>query len=242
MKRGLAASLVFHVLMLVLLGTIAAVFDRWQPPREAPEPGGVEIALGAQHDGGAPEPTPAPPAPPPPDSEPAPEAAPPPPPPPPAPPPAPDGQPRPPQPPSPPAPPPPPPPPPPAAPKPTEPPPPASPPPATRPPTVNPGPIGLRPEDFVDQAATPARADARNFPPIYPVDAYRRGEQGSVRLRIHVAADGHVTAIDVLASSGYAGLDNEARKAIFTWRFQPGRRDDGTPTPSTVDKIIEFQR
>ena len=59
---------------------------------------------------------------------------------------------------------------------------------------------------------------------------------------IHVAADGHVTAIDVLASSGYADLDNEARKAIFTWRFQPGRRSDGTPMASTVEKIIEFQR
>ena len=115
-------------------------------------------------------------------------------------------------------------------------------PPASRPPNVNPGRLGLRPEDFADRAAIPAREDARNFPPIYPAEAYRRGEQGSVRLRIHVAADGHVTAVEVIASSGYADLDNEARKAIFTWRFQPGRRDDGTPTASTVDKIIEFQR
>ena len=73
MKRGLAASLLFHGLILGLLGTIAALVDRWQPPQDAPEPAGIEIALGEQHDGSMPEPAPALPPPPPPDAEPAPE-------------------------------------------------------------------------------------------------------------------------------------------------------------------------
>ena len=63
MRRGLAASLLFHAVILALLGSIAAMVDRWEGPQDAPEPAGIEIALGDQHDGSMPEPAPAPPPP-----------------------------------------------------------------------------------------------------------------------------------------------------------------------------------
>jgi protein TonB len=100
----------------------------------------------------------------------------------------------------------------------------------------------LRPEDFEAKAVVPAEAEGNNFPPIYPPEAFRRREQGSVTLRIHVAADGHVTAVDVAESSGYPVLDSEARKAVFAWRYKPAQGADGRAVGSVVDLIIEFRR
>jgi TonB family protein len=100
----------------------------------------------------------------------------------------------------------------------------------------------LRPEDFVEQAVVPAQADHNNLPPIYPPEAYDRRQQGSVTLRIHVAADGHVTAVDLAESSGYPLLDNAARTAVFVWHYKPGQGADGNPAPSVVDFIFEFKR
>ena len=43
MRRGLLASILGHVLLLVVIGVIAAVVDRWQPPPDAVEPAGIEM-------------------------------------------------------------------------------------------------------------------------------------------------------------------------------------------------------
>ena len=94
----------------------------------------------------------------------------------------------------------------------------------------------------MEQAVVPAQADNNNYPPIYPPEAFNRRQQGSVTLRIHVAADGHVASVDVAESSGYPLLDNEARKAVFAWHYKPGQGADGSPVPSAVSLIIEFKR
>jgi protein TonB len=81
----------------------------------------------------------------------------------------------------------------------------------------------------------------RNRPPAYPMDAAMRGEEGEVRVAIHVAANGSVSGADVMSSSGSASLDNAAVAAVKRWRFHPALKD-GQPVPFDVSFIFNFRR
>ncbi len=87
----------------------------------------------------------------------------------------------------------------------------------------------------------PAALDkaVQNVPPGYPRRAVRRGEQGSVILRVHVAADGSAAAVDIFRTSGYTLLDSAARRAVARWHFVPANRA-GFPVPSTMLVKIRF--
>ncbi len=91
----------------------------------------------------------------------------------------------------------------------------------------------------VDAGIVEAQSDPGNRPPPYPADAYRRHEQGSVGLRIHIGTDGKVTQIETLESSGYSDLDRAARDAAMRWRFIPQLRD-GEAVPSVRDQRFDF--
>lgn len=75
-------------------------------------------------------------------------------------------------------------------------------------------------------ASIPASYAASNRKPDYPMLARRSEEQGTVVLRILVQADGSAGKVLVKQSSGYPLLDDSARSAVETWRFQPASRDD----------------
>lgn len=75
--------------------------------------------------------------------------------------------------------------------------------------------------------------------PRYPRDAYRRGESGTVLLRVHVGADGEPRGIDLVASSGSRSLDRAAVDAVERWRFAPAMRGE-TPVEGSVQVPIEF--
>lgn len=75
--------------------------------------------------------------------------------------------------------------------------------------------------------------------PRYPRDAYRRGEAGTVLLRVHVGADGEPRNIDLVNSSGSRSLDRAAVDAVRRWRFAPAMRGE-TPVDGTVQVPIEF--
>jgi protein TonB len=92
-----------------------------------------------------------------------------------------------------------------------------------------------------DKVVTQARPGEGNLPPLYPPGSERRGEQGTVVLRIRVDALGHATQVDVIESSGYPALDAAARARLATWRFRPGQREDGTPAPDVIEIGINFQ-
>ncbi len=77
-------------------------------------------------------------------------------------------------------------------------------------------------------------------PPAYPDEARRRGWQGRVVLRAHVSAEGTVTAVEVVESSGYAVLDAAAAAAVRGWIFYPARRGEMAVT-STVRIPVEFE-
>ncbi|TCZ65366.1 energy transducer TonB [Roseicella aquatilis] len=79
----------------------------------------------------------------------------------------------------------------------------------------------------------------RNPEPEYPLDSRRRGEQGTVRVLIRVAETGAPTGVEVLESSGFAALDDSARRAALRSRFAPATRD-GVPIPGTIRTAYHF--
>lgn len=61
--------------------------------------------------------------------------------------------------------------------------------------------------------------------PLYPADAQRIRQQGTVTLRVTVESDGSPSDIEVEQSSGSRSLDRAARQALRRWRFQPAYRN-----------------
>lgn len=77
-------------------------------------------------------------------------------------------------------------------------------------------------------------------PPTYPQTAIERRWEGTVLLRLHVTAEGHVGQIAILDSSGYDVLDGAAVHAVRAWRFVPAIRD-GRPVASSVRLPVRFE-
>jgi len=92
-----------------------------------------------------------------------------------------------------------------------------------------------------DRTVAPAQPGKGNLQPAYPSEAERRHEEGTVLLRIHIDAEGHATAVDVIESSGYPLLDGAARARLLTWHFQPARRQDGSAAPDIIEIGFNFQ-
>jgi protein TonB len=74
----------------------------------------------------------------------------------------------------------------------------------------------------------PASYAASNRPPVQPARSIRNGEEGKVVLRVLVQADGSAGAVEIRNSSGFPMLDEAARGAVQTWRFNPAT-SDGKP-------------
>ena len=64
----------------------------------------------------------------------------------------------------------------------------------------------------------------RNPEPRYPVSARRRGEQGTVLLKVLVTREGGAASVNVEKSSGSSALDQAALDAVKGWRFVPARQ------------------
>jgi periplasmic protein TonB len=75
--------------------------------------------------------------------------------------------------------------------------------------------------------------------PRYPPAALRRGESGTVLLRVHVGVDGVPYAVDLVESSRSRLLDRAATEAVKRWRFRPAQRD-GQPIQGQVQVPISF--
>lgn len=76
--------------------------------------------------------------------------------------------------------------------------------------------------------------------PSYPVASIRNDEQGVVTVKALVGADGRVTEVIVIKSSGYPRLDAAALESIRTWKFRPGSQA-GTAVASWVSLPVRFQ-
>lgn len=104
-------------------------------------------------------------------------------------------------------------------------------PPAPALPQAPPTPVATAPDDAPVAIHSPA--------PRYPPEALRRGESGSVLLRVHVDAGGMPQAIDLVRSSRSRALDRAATVAVWRWRFRPAQRD-GRPVDGAVQVPIVF--
>jgi protein TonB len=79
----------------------------------------------------------------------------------------------------------------------------------------------------ISGVGTLAHADyGASPPPAYPARARRRGEQGTVMLRVLVGPDGAVLRAGIAHTSGFRLLDDAALEVVRTrWRFVAARRD-----------------
>lgn len=63
-----------------------------------------------------------------------------------------------------------------------------------------------------------------NRRPDYPAEAYLRGIEGEVLLRLFISAGGRVEHVEIARSSGFPLLDRSAAEAVRTWSGVPARR------------------
>lgn len=80
-------------------------------------------------------------------------------------------------------------------------------------------------------------------PVSYPPDLYQQQVEGTVVLRLHVDEAGTLTpdSTKVAESSGYAGLDSAALRAVPAMRFAPARRG-GQAVATTFLLPVHFRR
>ena len=72
--------------------------------------------------------------------------------------------------------------------------------------------------------------------PSYPAEARARYQQGVVRLKVTIAANGDVQRVEILQSSGHHILDETALNAVRLWKAHPG------PAGRRVILPIDFTR
>jgi protein TonB len=88
-----------------------------------------------------------------------------------------------------------------------------------------------------DQEAAP-RYDI-NPEPSYPMQARRRGLQGTVMLRVLVDAGGSAADVRLAVSSGHSILDQAAMNSVRGWQFTPGM-SGGRPRQMWVEVPVRF--
>lgn len=75
----------------------------------------------------------------------------------------------------------------------------------------------------------------------YPAQDLREGNQGVVRFRLEIAANGRVTNCLVTRSSGFPRLDAAAcARLISRARFDPARNEAGTTQPGSYNSAVRW--
>lgn len=76
--------------------------------------------------------------------------------------------------------------------------------------------------------------------PAYPPGMIREEREGVVTVRILVAADGRVKALEAVRADAPAFLEATRRQALSKWRFLPATRD-GEPVESWREMTVRFE-
>ena len=79
-----------------------------------------------------------------------------------------------------------------------------------------------------------ASIDVHGCAPVYPPAAQQAKEAGTVRLYFSVAADDSLMSARVIASSGYADLDQAALAALSRCKFKAATSKEGKPVQSAI--------
>ncbi|SLM22896.1 energy transducer TonB [Stenotrophomonas indicatrix] len=110
-----------------------------------------------------------------------------------------------------------------------------------------PPPATVEPAPAAPGASAPATANAQPMPiagqsppPAYPAAALRRGEAGSVVVRVEVDATGYPNNVTVIQRSGSRELDRAATDAVRRWRFSPAV-SNGQPVPGSIEVPFDFK-
>ena len=77
-------------------------------------------------------------------------------------------------------------------------------------------------------------------PISYPQWAIHNGWQGECTIAVEILTDGTVGRFYVMRSTGHQTLDNEAVKALKTWKFHPAMKE-GKPFLTCIQIPITFQ-
>ena len=86
----------------------------------------------------------------------------------------------------------------------------------------------------------PVPLSGQTPPPRYPSDALRRGESGTVLVRVEVDANGAPAGVALVQRSGSRDLDRAAMEAVRKWRFMPAQRE-GQAVASSLVIPIDFK-
>lgn len=76
-------------------------------------------------------------------------------------------------------------------------------------------------------------------PPVYPVDARKNHQQGTVTLLVKVGTKGHPLTAEIAQSSGVPSLDKAAYEAAMQWLFNP-ETQNGRPVVGWTRIKINF--
>ena len=118
---------------------------------------------------------------------------------------------------------------------------PEEPPPSPVEPDIEPAPPGPEPAEPENAARVDPIPDPTASPqPNYPTAALRRGMEGVVTLLVTVDAEGRVTRVRVLESSGHGLLDRAAQDGVRKWRFTPAT-ENGEAVPGAARVPIRFR-
>jgi protein TonB len=77
-----------------------------------------------------------------------------------------------------------------------------------------------------------------NPSPEYPEQALQQGQEGLVKIRVTVAADGTVRSARLHASSSHTTLDTAALQVVRQWRFMVTAKKG---VKETVDVIVPIR-
>jgi TonB family protein len=77
-----------------------------------------------------------------------------------------------------------------------------------------------------------------SVPPVYPVEAKKARQQGSVGLHVVIGTDGNVKSVDVLHSAG-PSLDQAAMDSLRQWKYRPYLLN-GTPVEVDTQITVNF--
>jgi periplasmic protein TonB len=76
--------------------------------------------------------------------------------------------------------------------------------------------------------------------PEFPAALKAQGIEGDVAVRVDIAANGSVTNVTIVSSSGYPAFDEAAKRAAASERFAPAVRD-GNPVPFSLSYSYRFR-
>ena len=91
----------------------------------------------------------------------------------------------------------------------------------------------------VDQLDGPLTTLTR-IPPVYPVQAHKRGIEGWVKVAFIVDETGRVGDITILDANPKDLFDQSVERCVRGWRFKPGTVE-GIAVKAKVETVIEFK-